>query len=68
MHKKILREIKSYRVHHKILFTLLGTTGVVLIWRGLWMLFDLTPVINHPIISLILGFALVILSGFLFRI
>lgn len=41
--------------HHKLLFPLLVGVGVILVWRGLWELFDVTPIISYSFISLALG-------------
>lgn len=62
--EEVLR-IKRFR--RKIFVSLLGTVGVVLLWRGLWMLFDLTPFVEHPIISVFVGIFVLIVSGFLYK-
>lgn len=41
--------------HHKLLFPLLTGVGVVLLWRGLWNLFDQIPIISYSFISIVLG-------------
>jgi len=41
--------------HHKLLFPLVITAGVVLVWRGLSGIFDATPIISYSFISLALG-------------
>lgn len=41
--------------HHKLLFPLVITAGVVLVWRGLTGIFDATPLISYSFISLALG-------------
>lgn len=41
--------------HHKLIFPLLVGVGVVLVWRGLWEIFDVTPIISYSFISLALG-------------
>lgn len=40
---------------HKILFQLIILLGVVLVWRGLWDLFDQIPVISSALISIVVG-------------
>ncbi len=62
------RKFKRLRLRHKLLFTLVGSVGVILVWRGVWSFFDTTPFLNQPVASLIIGIILVILSGFLFHI
>ena len=41
--------------HHKLLFPLVVTAGVVLVWRGLSGIFDATPLVSYSFISLALG-------------
>lgn len=48
--------------HHKLLFPLVVAVGVVLVWRGLWNLFDQLPIVSYSVISLALG--LIILWAF----
>ena len=62
------KEMRSLKTHHKVLFTLIGASGVILVWRGLWGIFDTTPFLNHPVASFVVGLTLVIASGFLFRV
>ncbi|MBI2613781.1 MAG: hypothetical protein HYW62_03335 [Candidatus Levybacteria bacterium] len=63
----LLLKLRRLRFHHRIIFTLLGTMGIVLIWRGTWNLFDKTPLLNDPLISILAGLLLVILSGIFFK-
>lgn len=48
--------------HHKLLFPLVVGVGVVLLWRGLWNLFDQIPIVSYSFISIALG--LIILWAF----
>ena|SRR5579872_4053536 len=48
--------------HHRLLFPLVVAVGVVLVWRGLWNLFDQVPILSYSFISLALG--LIILWAF----
>ncbi len=48
--------------HHHLLFPLVVAVGVVLVWRGLWNLFDQVPILSYSFISL--GLGLVILWAF----
>lgn len=48
--------------HHRLLFPLVVAAGVVLVWRGLWNLFDQVPILSYSLISLSLG--LIILWAF----
>lgn len=72
LHKKVNKDAthqvrKIIRFRRKITVSLLGTIGVVLLWRGLWMIFDLTPLVSHPFVSIGLGLFVLILSGFLYK-
>jgi|SRR5579872_2352455 len=49
--KNIITRVK----HHKLLFPLLTGVGVILLWRGLWDLFDQIPIISYSFISIALG-------------
>ncbi|MDP2649697.1 MAG: hypothetical protein Q8P10_02535 [bacterium] len=62
-----LKGFKILRLHHKIIFTFIGVLGVVLVWRGIWNIFDNLPVLNNPLISVFFGFLLVVLSGIFFK-
>lgn len=51
MQQKLVKRLQR----HKLLFPLIVGVGVVLVWRGLWELFDVTPIISYSFISLALG-------------
>jgi K+-transporting ATPase A subunit len=61
------RKIKRLRLHHKIIFSLIGIVGIILVWRGVWTFFDNTPFLNDPVVSIIVGFLLVGFSGLFFK-
>jgi len=67
INKKHFVELGSFRIHHKVLFTCVGVVGVILVWRGIWSLFDQTPIVSNPIVSLLLGLLLVLFSGIFFK-
>ncbi len=52
------RHIVKRLAKHKFLFSMLVTFGVVLIWRGMWGLSDILPVVKDTSISLFLGFGI----------
>ena len=41
----------------KFLYSATIIASVVLVWRGIWLLADVTPWISNPFVSLALGFA-----------
>lgn len=40
---------------HEILYPLIALVGVVLVWRGLWDLFDQVPILSYALTSLVVG-------------
>ncbi|NTU46353.1 hypothetical protein HGA88_01895 [Candidatus Roizmanbacteria bacterium] len=51
-----LRNIFIKRVSkHKFITTLLVTTGIVLVWRGIWHLADETPILSIAAVSFVVG-------------
>lgn len=60
-------KLKLLRLHHKIIFSVIGIVGIILVWRGVWTLIDATPFFNAPVISILLGILLVAISGFFFK-
>ncbi|OGC50381.1 hypothetical protein A2716_04205 [candidate division WWE3 bacterium RIFCSPHIGHO2_01_FULL_40_23] len=73
--RKIIKSIKSspqkglkkLQLKHKVIFTLIGSVGVILVWRGIWTFSDINPFLNNPVSSIVVGLILVIISGFLFK-
>lgn len=49
------KNLITHARHHKLLFPLIITAGVVLVWRGLTGIFDATPLVSYSFISLALG-------------
>lgn len=49
------KNLITHAKHHKLLFPLVITAGVVLVWRGLTGIFDATPLVSYSFISLALG-------------
>lgn len=49
------KNLITHAKHHKLLFPLVVTAGVVLVWRGLSGIFDATPLVSYSFISLALG-------------
>lgn len=63
--KKVFKKSKR---RHPILFILLAGSGLILFWRGLWVIADKTPILSHGRISLLVGLALLLLTGALLKI
>lgn len=43
---------------HRAIFQVIIVLGVVLVWRGLWGIFDQMPIISSAVISLVVGLIL----------
>lgn len=43
---------------HRFIFQIIILCGVILVWRGLWGLFDQTPIISSFIVSVVIGLVL----------
>lgn len=52
------RRVVKRLAKHKFVFSTLVTFAIVLIWRGLWSVADMMPVIKDTGASLILGFGI----------
>ena len=48
-------------------WAILGVLGVVLFWAGTWDGLGTLPYLEHPLISLIVGLSILILSGLIFK-
>lgn len=56
----LVRNLFARRVSkHRLVFALIATTGVVLIWRGIWHAADELPIISGSLISLGVGVLLI---------
>lgn len=60
-----LKKANAHRLHivrrlakHKFVFSMIVTFGVVLLWRGMWGLTEMVPVIKETGGSLFLGFGI----------
>lgn len=51
----VQKSLINHAKHHKLIFPLVIMAAVVLVWRGLSGIFDVTPVISYSFISLALG-------------
>lgn len=51
----IQKNLIVHAKHHRLIFPLIVGVGVVLLWRGLWDLFDQIPIVSYSFISIALG-------------
>jgi hypothetical protein len=69
-HKKqsgLVKKFKSFRVHHRIAFYIVGALGVIFVWRGIWTIIDATPFFSDPLASLGIGIGLAFAGGMFFE-
>jgi len=52
----------NHKRKHRALLLIVGALGIILFWRGVWILTDYTPILQDPIISIVFGIVLLILS------
>lgn len=50
-HENLVGRVKK----HEFLFPIIIIIGVVLVWKGLWGIFDQLPIVSYSAISLLLG-------------
>jgi hypothetical protein len=63
---KYVTRFRQMRIHHKLIFSLVGLVGVIFVWNGVWRLIESTPVIGHPVSAIFIGLALAAISGVIF--
>lgn len=51
MRQLILRKISR----KKFVFTLIGIFGVVLVWRGIWEVTEVMPILQYSVVALLVG-------------
>jgi len=49
------------------LWSLLGATGIIFFWRGIWEGFGALPILEEPFVSLFIGLAILTFSGIIFK-
>lgn len=49
--KRIIRRIAK----HRFIFTLIVSTAIVLVWRGIWEISSIIPVLSQSIVALAIG-------------
>jgi len=50
--------------HYPIIYALIGAVGVVLVWKGVWDIVDLFPILFGPV-ALLVGVSILLLTGLL---
>jgi hypothetical protein len=49
--------------HHPLIYTFIGGIGIVLFWRGVWIIADKTPFVANEWVSLIISIIILLGSG-----
>ena len=52
--KNFVRKIAK----HRFLFTLIVSTGIILVWRGIWEISAEVPFISQSVVALLIGLAI----------
>ena len=60
---KLEDKIRAKLSRHPVIYALLGSIGIILLWRGIWMLADSLEI--SGLTSAIIGFLLLLLTGLL---
>jgi large-conductance mechanosensitive channel len=60
---KLEDKIRAKLSRHPVIYALLGSIGIILLWRGIWVLADNLEI--DGLISSIIGFLILLLSGLL---
>lgn len=53
-HENLITRVQK----HEFLFPIIIIVGVVLVWKGLWGLFDQLPIVSYSFVSLLLGLSI----------
>lgn len=59
----LFRIRKDLKIHHKIIFVSLVFLGLVLTWYGVWTAIAEIPYIQQPLVALVLGVVVLVLTG-----
>ncbi|TAL19140.1 hypothetical protein EPN90_04165 [Patescibacteria group bacterium] len=55
--------VRHKLVHYRILYAVIATVGLVLFWRGIWLFIDDLPFFSNPLISILFGLAILLITG-----
>ncbi|MBI4141456.1 DUF504 domain-containing protein [Candidatus Woesearchaeota archaeon] len=51
----------------QFLMSLVYATGIILFWRGIWAIADITPVLMNPFVSFFIGLLILTLTGYIYK-
>lgn len=46
-----------------VIYAMIGAVGIVLFWRGVWLIADETPYLSNPYVSLLVSAVALLISG-----
>lgn len=56
-------KVRGRLSEYPILYALIAGTGIILVWRGIWHTADITPVLENPFVSILIGTAMLLITG-----
>ena len=59
---KLEDKIRGILSHHPVVYAFIGSVGIVLLWRGIWITADMFPFLTGPV-SIIISVALLMAIG-----
>ncbi len=57
--------LKASQVKHPVVYTILGGTAIVLLWKGIWDTADAIPFLDGPVL-IIISLSVLLISGLFF--
>jgi uncharacterized membrane protein (DUF106 family) len=60
---KLEDRVRGKLSEYPIFYALIAGTGVILVWRGIWHTADVTPVLENPFVSIIIGTVMLLITG-----
>jgi hypothetical protein len=56
-------KIRGRLSEHPIIYAFFASTGVVLVWRGIWHTADVTPILENGLVSIAVGSLILLITG-----
>lgn len=63
------KSVIKYEMAHfdKILVVIVGLTGMIAFWRGVWSYLDAFPVLSDPVASIAFGIIVLFFTGWIIK-
>ncbi len=55
-------KVRGALSHHPVLYAIVGSIGIVLLWRGIWMTADMFPFMTGPV-SILISVLILLTTG-----